>query len=277
MAQREGAKKANAIRTPAQHVANKLSCCDQVAKKKRFSYYLYSTPRHGGNKQAGNGNSHWWEEIWYYCHWRSLRGLVTWLKCLTVYLQTLKEKWSKGTGVMLSIKDATMFFSPLIFQSRVQFSCLLAETFRGLLLGSFSHFQINWWKNNDPAPLCSIWKYKKKKTSYYGRILIWKHFRGFMQPIANIISASEVWRWSFSTVKSLQPGWGKSLMSFSLGRTMNDERLVWKLLVVSEGWVSSQWGIQAEKDRCGNRYKVTKTTDLPNVFKNSLHWYPQAW
>lgn len=117
----------------------------------------------------------------------------------------------------------------------------------------------------------------KKKNSYYGRILIWKHFRGFMQPIANIISASEVWRWSFSTVKSLQSGWGKSLMSFSLGRTTNDERLVWKLLVVSEGWVSSQRGIQAEKDRCGNQYKVTKTTDLPNVFKNSLHWYPQAW
>lgn len=58
MTQREGAKKANAILTQAQHVANKLSWCDKVVKKKRFSYYLYSSPRHGGNKQAGNGNSH---------------------------------------------------------------------------------------------------------------------------------------------------------------------------------------------------------------------------
>ena len=36
MTQREGAKKANAIRTQAQHAANKLSCCAKVVKKRDF-------------------------------------------------------------------------------------------------------------------------------------------------------------------------------------------------------------------------------------------------
>lgn len=33
---REGAKKANAIPTQAQHAANKLSCCAEVVKKRDF-------------------------------------------------------------------------------------------------------------------------------------------------------------------------------------------------------------------------------------------------
>lgn len=36
MTQREGAKKANAIRTQAQRAANKLSCCAKVVKKRDF-------------------------------------------------------------------------------------------------------------------------------------------------------------------------------------------------------------------------------------------------
>lgn len=36
MTQSEGAKKANAIRTQAQHAANKLSCCTEVVKKRDF-------------------------------------------------------------------------------------------------------------------------------------------------------------------------------------------------------------------------------------------------
>lgn len=100
MTQREGAKKANANWTKNQHVANKLSCCAKVVKKKEgflFSYncFLYSSSRLRGNKQAGNGNSHWWEEIWYYCHRWNLQGLVTRLECLTVSLQSFKEKHSE--------------------------------------------------------------------------------------------------------------------------------------------------------------------------------------
>lgn len=36
MSRREGAKKANAIRTQAQHAANKLSSCAEVVKKRDF-------------------------------------------------------------------------------------------------------------------------------------------------------------------------------------------------------------------------------------------------
>lgn len=36
MSRREGAKKANAVGTQAQHAANKLSCCYEVVKKRDF-------------------------------------------------------------------------------------------------------------------------------------------------------------------------------------------------------------------------------------------------
>lgn len=36
MSRREGAKKANAIRTQAQHAANKLSCCTEVVRERDF-------------------------------------------------------------------------------------------------------------------------------------------------------------------------------------------------------------------------------------------------
>lgn len=36
MSRKEGARKANAIQTQAQHAANKLSCCAVVVKKRDF-------------------------------------------------------------------------------------------------------------------------------------------------------------------------------------------------------------------------------------------------